>query len=387
MYLPTAPARREVRSPFLLSLLLAAGIGTTPVSLADGTPAGPDAATAALIERLGLVEAPQPVRERSGWAPPKVVLIRATTAERIAALQAVAPGVKFVQAADDAESARLAAAADVAMGFCSGDLLAAGERIRWVQVWSAGVERCVSAPGLRERDIMLTNMQRVAGPVMAEHVLAMIFAFARGLEFYVPERMARRWTEQPPPPTRLMSIEGKTLLVVGLGGIGTEVARRASALGMTVNAIRASGREGPPFVKYVGLPGELHALAAAADFIVNTTPLTPETRNLYDAKFFDAAKPGAYFINVGRGQSVVQKDLVAALRSGRLAGAGLDVTEPEPLPPDDPLWTFGNVILTPHVSAASDLGDAARFAIARENLRRYVAGERMLSVVDVTRGY
>ena len=185
----------------------------------------------------------------------------------------------------------------------------------------------------------------------------------------------------------MLSIEGKNLLVVGLGGIGTEVARRASALGMSVNAIRASGREGPPFVRYVGLPGELHALAANADFIVNTTPLTPETRNLFDGKFFAAAKRGAYFINVGRGQSVVQKDLVDALRSGQLSGAGLDVTEPEPLPPDDPLWSFGNVIITPHVSTASDLGQTARIAIAAENVRRYAAGEKMLSVVDIGRGY
>jgi phosphoglycerate dehydrogenase-like enzyme len=381
------PTHRSVSSMVPLLALLGGLIAFQTSSAKPVSPAAPDEATATLIQHLGLIESATPVRERAGWGPPKVVLVRTMTPERLALLQEVAPGVNFVQAANDVEATRLAGNADVVMGFCSGDLLAAGERIRWVQVWSAGVERCVSAPGLRERNILLTNMQRVAGPVMAEHVLAMMFAFARGLEFYVPERMARRWTEQPPLPTRLMSIEGKTLLVVGLGGIGTEVARRASALGMTVDAIRASGREGPPFVRYVGLPTELHALAAKADFIVNTTPLTPETRNLYDAKFFDAAKPGAYFINVGRGQSVVQRDLVAALRSGRLAGAGLDVTEPEPLPPDDPLWTFGNVILTPHVSAVSDLGDAARFAVARENLRRYVAGDRMLSVVDVNKGY
>ena len=156
---------------------------------------------------------------------------------------------------------------------------------------------------------------------------------------------------------------------------------------MVVDAVRASGRDGPPFVRHVGLPDELLALAAKADFIVNTTPLTPETKGLFDARFFAAAKQGAYFVNVGRGQSVVQKDLVAALRSGHLAGAGLDVTEPEPLPADDPLWSFGNVIITPHVATDSDLGQAARIAITAENVRRYVAGEKMLSVVDLGRGY
>jgi phosphoglycerate dehydrogenase-like enzyme len=156
---------------------------------------------------------------------------------------------------------------------------------------------------------------------------------------------------------------------------------------MRVIATRASGREGPPYVAYVGLPDELRKLAAQADFVVNTTPLTPETTGLFDAAFFAAMKPRSFFFNVGRGKSVVQDDLVAALRSGHLAGAGLDVTDPEPLPKSSPLWQLPNVIITPHVSAASDVGDTARFAIVRENLRRYVAGEKMLSVVDVAKGY
>jgi len=227
----------------------------------------------------------------------------------------------------------------------------------------------------------------VAGPVMAEHVMALMLAYARGLHFYIPERMAGRWTRELPPPGRMLTLEGKTVLVVGLGGIGVEVAKRAHALGMRVVATRASGREGPPFVSYVGLPDELLKLAAEADFVVNTAPLTPATTGMFDAKFFAAVKPGAFFVNVGRGGSVVQKELVAALESGRLGGAGLDVTDPEPLPADSPLWKMQNVILTPHVSAQSDLGDEVRFAIGVENLRRYVAGEKMLSVVDVAKGY
>ena len=186
---------------------------------------------------------------------------------------------------------------------------------------------------------------------------------------------------------RPVTISGKTLLVVGLGGIGTDVAQRAHALGMRVTATRASGHEGPAFVSYVGLPDELLKLAADADFIVNTTPLTPQTTGIFNPAFFAAAKPGAYFINVGRGGSVVQADLVAALESGRIAGAGLDVTDPEPLPSGSPLWKMQNVIITPHVSSDSDLGLAARVAVIRENLRRYVAGERMLSEVDLGKGY
>jgi phosphoglycerate dehydrogenase-like enzyme len=342
---------------------------------------------AAAIERLGLEESATPVRDRAGWQPPKKVVVLAAAPGVVSAFKTAAPGVELLPATSAAEAAVLARDADAVIGSCTPDVLAAGSRIRWVQTYSAGVERCIAIPAVRERGILLTNMQRVAGPVMAEHVMAMMLAFARGLHLYIPERMAARWSPQLPEAARLLTLEGKTVLVVGLGGIGTEVARRAHAFGMRVIATRASSREGPPFVDYVGLPEELAALAGKADFVVNTTPLTPATRGLFDAKLFAATKPGAFFVNVGRGGSVVQPDLVAALRSGHLAGAGLDVTDPEPLPADSPLWQMQNVIITPHVSAESDLGNDLRFLIAAENLRRYVAGEKMLSVVDVGKGY
>jgi len=174
---------------------------------------------------------------------------------------------------------------------------------------------------------------------------------------------------------------------VGLGGIGTEVARRAHALGMRVVATRRSSRSGPDFVDYVGLSDELGDLVAEADVVVTALPLTPETTRMFDAEFFAAMKPTAYFINVGRGKSVVTDDLMAALESGELAGAGLDVTDPEPLPTDHPLWRLPNVIITPHVAASSVQAVERLQAVVRENLRRYVAGEPMLSVVDVGRGY
>ncbi len=342
---------------------------------------------AALVERLGLVQAARPVRERAGWSRPRNVLVWETRPGLADALRGVAPGVKLLVARTPREAVDLARKADAVIGACSREILQAGPRIRWIQVSFAGVENCVALPAVRQRDVLLTNMQRVAGPVMAEHVLAMMFAFARGLDFYIPARASGRWQDELPASSHMITLEGKTVLVVGLGGIGTEVARRAHALGMQVDAVRASGREGPDFVREVGLPADLLRLAARADFVVNTTPLTPATRGLYDAKFFARVKQGAYFFNVGRGQSVVQDALVAALRSGRLAGAGLDVTDPEPLPPGNPLWTLPNVIITPHVATESDLGDAAKFAILRENLRRYVEGGRMLSVVDTQRGY
>jgi phosphoglycerate dehydrogenase-like enzyme len=358
---------------------------TTPAA-ADGA-AGQPATVDALVQRLGLEEGTTPVRELPGWRKPRKVLVLNAQPARVAELQAAAPGVQLLLANDAAEAVKLAKDADAALGLCTPELLAAGPGIRWIQAYSAGVERCVTVPALRERGVLLTNMQRVAGPVMAEHVMAMMLAYARGLQFFIPERAAGRWSREVPESVRMVTLEGKTVLVVGLGGIGVEVAKRAHSLGMRVIATRASGREGPAFVSYVGLPDELVKLAAEADFVVNTVPLTPATTGMFDAKFFAAVKPGAFFVNVGRGRSVVQSELVAALKIGRLGGAGLDVTDPEPLPADSPLWQMQNVILTPHVSANSDVDDGVRFAIAAENLRRYVAGDKLLSVVDVAKGY
>jgi phosphoglycerate dehydrogenase-like enzyme len=165
------------------------------------------------------------------------------------------------------------------------------------------------------------------------------------------------------------------------------VARRAHALGMKVIATRASSREGPDFVSHVGLSDELPTLITQADVVVSTLPLIPSTTHLFDAKMFARMKKTAFFINVGRGGSVVSDDLVAALNNGTIAGAGLDVTEPEPLPKDHPLWKAKNIIITPHMSARSDLGQAVRELILREQLRRFVAGDKMLSIVDLKKGY
>jgi phosphoglycerate dehydrogenase-like enzyme len=184
-----------------------------------------------------------------------------------------------------------------------------------------------------------------------------------------------------------MELDGRTVLVVGLGGIGTQVARKAHGLGMRVLATRGSRREGPDYVEYVGLADETLTLAAQADIVVNTAPLTDATRGMFNQAFFAAMKPSAYFVSVGRGASTVTADLVAALNNGEIAGAGLDVTDPEPLPQGHPLWTAPRVLITPHTGGRSDRGRQRLFLLVQENLRRYVAGEPLYSVVDIERGY
>lgn len=353
--------------------------------------AGPTAtdagAVAALIRDLELEEAPVALRDTPGWRKPRRIAVRTDSTERLAWFQAAAPGVELISVATDQDALAAAPRVDALVGFCNPAVVAAGPRLRWIQLYSSGAGPCTAIPTVAEGNILVTNMQRISAPAIAEHVLAMMLALNRGLHLYVTRKNEARWAPGALPPERMQELPGRTLLVVGLGGIGTEVARRAHGLGMRVVATRASAAPAPGFVAYVGRPGELLELAAGADVVVNATPLVPATEGLFDRRFFDAVKPGALFINVGRGQSVVQADLLAALRDGRLAGAGLDVTDPEPLPPEDPLWQQPNVIITPHVAASSDKVRERVFLLARENLRRYVAGERMLSVVDVARGY
>jgi phosphoglycerate dehydrogenase-like enzyme len=349
---------------------------------ASSSAAGSDAAS--LIERLGLHVAAQPVRERPGWRAPRIVLVNPELHGIVPELQRAAPQTKLVETR--AASAREIAGADVAIGVCSAELLSQAKQLQWIQWLSAGVERCVQQPAMHERHILLTNLQRTMGPSMAEHVIGMMLALSRRFEFFLKEQEHSHWAGDEPRP-QIADLEGRTVLVVGLGGIGTEVARRAHAFDMRVIATRASGRTGPDYVSYVGLPDELLKLAKEADFVVNCAPLTPQTTGIFDQEFFATLKPGAYFLSVGRGRSTVTADLIAALKSGRLAGAGLDVVDPEPLPADSPLWKVPNVIITPHVSADTAFAQEQRNAVIIENLRRYAAGEPMLSVVDVERGY
>jgi phosphoglycerate dehydrogenase-like enzyme len=361
--------------------LCAVLVPARPVGSAE--PPAEGAAAVQLIEKLGLHVAAQPVRERPGWRPPRIVLVSEQLHDELPLLQQAAPRVKLIDLST--ATPREIAAADATIGVCSAEVLAQAKQLQWIQWPAAGVERCVQQPLMRERHPLLTNLQRTMGPSMAEHVLGMMLMLSRHLDYFLKEQQQARWAQDNAP--HLADLEGRTVLVVGLGGIGTEVARRAHAFGMRVIATRASGRTGPDYVSYVGLPDELLKLAKDADFVVNCAPLTPQTTGIFNREFFATLKPGAYFISVGRGRSTVTADLIAALNAGKLAGAGLDVVDPEPLPSDSPLWRLPNLIITPHVSADTPLAEEQRIAVLRENLRRYVAGEPMLSVVDVERGY
>ncbi len=338
-----------------------------------------------LIRQTGVKEGSTALRDFSGWREPRKIVVRARD-ELVYELQQLVPGVEFVKATTEAEAIQHAAGADAIIGFCTRDVLDAAVDATWIQIFSAGAERCVAVPQVRNAKVVLTNMQKMSSPVLAEHAVAMVMSLGRGLVVYGKLMATGEWRRGGPEAPGMQEIGGKTLLVVGLGGIGTEVARRGAALGMRVVGTRRSSREGPDFVDYVGLSGELHSLAADADFIVNALPLTAETTGIFDKTFFAEAKKGSYFISVGRGASVVTDDLLQALESGQLAGAGLDVTDPEPLPADHRLWQMKNVIITPHVAGWGGSGERRQILLL-ENVRRFIAGDALLNVVDPQRGY
>ncbi|MSO72282.1 MAG: D-2-hydroxyacid dehydrogenase [Rhodospirillaceae bacterium] len=348
-------------------------------------PARAEESVAEVVAALGLREGPAPVREMKGWEKPKKIVVLAEGAERIAWFQEAVKGVTLVPARNPKEALAQVGDADALVGFCQAEVVNAGVKLKWIHSQQAGVEDCLAVPKVRAGGMLLTNAQRLNGPNVAEHSMALLLTLTRQINVAISNQRDGIWDARP--MRRVMDLDGKTMLVVGLGGVGTDLAKRANAFGMRVIATRNSSREGPPFVERVGLANELPAMIGEADVVVNVTPLTPETIGLFNAAMFARMKPTAYFINIGRGESVNTADLMAALKSGKLAGVGMDLVDPDPLPKDHPLWRIPNVVITPHTAGNSELKADRAWVLIRENLRRYVAGEKMYSVVDIRRGY
>lgn len=361
----------------LLALLISAALHVLSVSHAD-------VSIDTLIERANLSEGPVAVRELPRFEAARKVLIWDIGIELGGIIDAF-PDVEFVIVPTLAEAMPHAATVDAIVGFCNDELFDAAPRLVWVQIYWAGAERCLSVDQVADGSVVMTNMQKMSSPVIAEHAIAMMMSLSRNLPQFAKTMPTGEWSDRE-TTAGMMPVADKTLLVAGLGGIGTEVARLGAALDMRVIGTRNSSREGPDFVDYVGLSHELHDLVMEADVIVNALPLTDGTRYLFDAEMFAATRKGALFINVGRGQTVDTKALLAALQSGQLNGAGLDVTDPEPLPQGHPLWRQANVIITPHVAGSGGERERHRVLLA-ENLRRYIAGEHLLNVVDPEKGY
>lgn len=337
---------------------------------------------------LGLRESAVASRDMPGWEKPQRIVVRTIFGPQIVQqLGKSLPGIEVVGAATVPEAVAAMPGAQVLIGFCEKSLFDAADALHWVQVFFAGVENCVSLPAMQAGDIVLSNGQRLSSPAIAEYTIGTMLAMVRNLDGYRDAQSQRDWAPVYGGGGGIGELGGRTMLVVGLGGIGTQVAQRAHALGMKVLATRGSRREGPDYIEYVGLAHEAIELAARADIVVNAAPLTAQTRGMFDKAFFEAMKPQAYFISVGRGASTVTDDLVAALENKSIAGAALDVTDPEPLPADHPLWSTPGALITPHIAAQSPETLQRVMALVMENLKRYVAGDPLLSVVNIKKGY
>lgn len=270
--------------------------------------------------------------------------------------------------------------ADAEIFYCWGpprSLLAGARRLRWIQGMGAGVERLLVpelAPAVR-----VTRVAGIFGPWMAEYTLGWCLWVTQHMEGFRASQRARRWAPVDPIPLR-----GQVLCVVGLGDIGRSIAEAARALGMQVIGVSRRGRGSRDAVRIYRTTG-LRAALARADFVVLTVPLSAETRGLLGAAELAAMKPTAWLLNLARGPIVDESALVGALRARRIGGAVLDVFDTEPLPADHPLWTFDNVVVTPHISGPSTPREIG--PIFNDNLRRYATGRPLRHLVDRTQGY
>jgi phosphoglycerate dehydrogenase-like enzyme len=293
-----------------------------------------------------------------------------------------AAGADFARALPEAEVVVAQALSD--------DELARASRLRWFSSWAAGVEHS-ARPTLFARGITLTNASGVHGPNIAEHVMAMILMFTRRMPPLYRAQLAHRWEHSLASRTeRPEELTGQTLLIVGLGRIGEALAARARPFGVRILAVKhdPSTRHdaGVPVDELVGMDA-LDGVLGRADHVSMSVPLTPETRHLMDRRRLSRLRPSAYLYNTSRGAVIDEAALIDALRAGKLAGAGLDVFEQEPLPESSPLWDREDVILTPHVAGVTPHYYERAAALFVENLDRYLSAQPLRNVFDPARGY
>jgi phosphoglycerate dehydrogenase-like enzyme len=263
----------------------------------------------------------------------------------------------------------------------------AAKKLRWIHSQSAAVHQFMF-PELIQSDLLLTNSREVHAPVVAEHVIAMIFALAKKIPAATRFQHERVWGQDAIWRLRPRELEGATLGLVGLGSIGRNVAKNASALGMRVIAVREHpDREKPPGVHEVLSSSKLPELLSESDYVVLSVPLTPETTGMIGRPELAAMKADASLVNVGRGPLVDERALADALRQRKIGGAALDVFDQEPLPSDSPLWNLENLLITPHTAGMSDHMWERHYSLFRENLRRYLSGQPLLGLVNKQRGY
>lgn len=318
----------------------------------------------------------------AGQAQQKKIVVTGRGIPLIGEMQSLAPNVAFVRG-DEKQLAKQVADADAILGTINPELFRAAKKLQWVHIYSAGVER-YRFPEFITSQVTLTNGKIIQGPEIADHAFSLLLALTRDLHRVIPNRTKEDFQRGD---YKAIELRDKTALIIGVGGIGTQIAQRANGFGMKVIGVDPKDM---PLSTHVGKmvhPNRLDSVIPQADVIFIAAPHTPESEGMVGPKQFELMKKGAYFIAVSRGALYNTEALVKALDERRLSGAGLDVTNPEPLPPGHPLWKFENVIITPHVATVSDGVGARHNDLILENVARFAKGEPLRNVVDKQKGY
>ncbi|HWY61380.1 MAG TPA: NAD(P)-dependent oxidoreductase [Rhizomicrobium sp.] len=383
--------------------LVAVGPGSLPALAQEDGPRNqglvntpiPEPNMANIIKTYGLTETSKPAREFiKGWRKPKKILVGLdNNTNRMAWLkEVVPPDVELIPVRrGDPGYADLLKEADGVFGSCNKDSFGSiGPNFHWLHNTGVGIDQCFTGgiipDRLKDGSVAISNSSRLEGNSVAGHGIALMMALSRGLDQYVLQDKTQKFTTETYP--RMWSLQGRTIVIAGLGGVGSGMATLASGLGMRVLATNGSIPANPPdYIEHIGLPDELGTLVGQADVVMTALPLTAQTTGLFNAAMFAKFKKGAIFINVAREEEQVDADLAAALESGQVSSTGQDSVVP-----DSPLWKEKNIIITPHVAAQNvdamlSRGGEQIWAVARENLKRFINGDKMLSVIDPVKGY
>lgn len=270
--------------------------------------------------------------------------------------------------------------ADAAFGNIVPELFEKGVNLRWIACPWAGPPAGYYHRHLIDSDVVVTNMREIYSDHIGAHIMSFVLAFARGLHVYLPQQMSHEWR----PGIATVHLPESTALIVGMGGIGAEAARLCSEFGITVVGVDSRREKAPPDVSELHRPDAMNDLLPVADFVIVTVPETPATHGMFQSEQFRRMKNSAFFINIGRGATVVLDDLVFALDQEEIAGAALDVFEQEPLPSGHPLWSAPGVIITPHVAATGPYIMDRRFEVLVDNCVRFNEGHPLINMVDKT---
>lgn len=307
----------------------------------------------------------------------------------VSRIRQVSGNVDVVQSKNKQDALRLVDDADVLLaGYFSPELFKAARKLKWIQAFSAGVERFLLPEVIKSR-VVLTNAGGVYSIPVAEHALALILCLNRKLHTFVMNQMDRIWmSEESKMRSDVNELMGKTVTIVGFGRIGVEIALRAKCFGMKVIGLKKNdSADKPEFVDKLVSSGKLLDVLGESDFVVLQAPLTKETKGMFGEKELRSMKKTAYLINTGRGKLVQEDKLIQALQEEWIAGAGLDTFTEEPLPTNSPLWTMKDVVITPHVGGFSPEDFERLVNVFCENLKHLLNNEELINVVDKTAGY